>query len=159
MKGEDNYRVILERQNADLVQTLGTLYIVNEADRIQYKCWALELPSRKNQRNISRIPVGTYDLIKRWSKKFGNHLIIKDVSNRSFILIHSGNTYLDTRGCILVGNDLGYINRDSHLDVLNSKDTLKEILEYLPEKTSIMIVENEHEEGEIVIEEEQKDKE
>jgi len=158
MKGEDNYKVILERQNADLVQTLGTFYIVNEADRIQFKCWALELPSLKNIRNKSRIPAGNYELIKRWSKKFGDHLFIKDVENRSFILVHSGNTYLDTRGCILVGDDLGYVNRDSHLDVLHSKDTLEEILKLLPKKTTIMIVENEHEIDELVMEDVQKDK-
>jgi hypothetical protein len=146
MSGE-KFSLILERQNADSVQTLGTMYVVNEGDRIQYKCWALELPPRKNKKMISSIPIGSYDVVKRWSKKYGNHLYIKDVKNRSFILIHSGNTYLHTKGCILVGNDLGFVNQDEHLDVLNSKVTLKKLLELLPEKTRIMIVENEHEDA------------
>ena len=147
----ENFRIIIERQNADLVQTLGTLYIVNDADRIQFKCWSLELPARNNTTNISRIPAGTYPLVKRWSKKYGDHLYIQDVDGRKMILIHPGNTFLDTRGCVLVGNDLGYINGDKHLDLLNSKDTMKEILKLMPAKSEIMIVENELEDADYVV--------
>jgi hypothetical protein len=146
-----NFRIIIERQNADLVQTLGTLYIVDDADVIQFKCWSLELPARDNKTNISRIPAGTYPVVKRWSKKYGNHLHINDVEGRSMILIHPGNTFLHTKGCILVGNDLGYINGDEHLDVLNSKVTMNEILKLMPAKSEIMIVENELEDSDYVV--------
>lgn len=138
--GEDKYRLILERQNADEVQTLGTMYVVNEADRIQFKCWSLELIDKHNKRNISRIPAGNYKVVKRWSKKFKDHLHVLDVDGRSMILIHVGNTYADTRGCILVGNDLGYIDGNEHLDVLNSRDTLDQILELLGKNSSIMVL-------------------
>jgi hypothetical protein len=140
-----DYKLILERQNADYKQTLGTMYVVNEEDRIQFSCWALELPDLKNKSNVSRIPMGAYVIKKRWSKKFKHHLIVEGVDKRSFILIHSGNTYHDTRGCILVGDDLADINKDAHMDVLNSKATLQLLLDLLPAKTSLMIVENEHE--------------
>jgi len=145
MKKRGDYKLILERQNADYKQTLGTMFVVNEEDRIQFSCWGLELPDLENKSNVSRIPKGKYDILKRWSKKFGHHLIVENVENRKYILIHSGNTYLDTRGCILVGSDLADINKDSHMDVINSKDTLKKLLELLPNKTTLMIVENEHE--------------
>ena len=139
-------RLILERQNTDLKQTLGTMYVVNDADRIQFSCWSLELPDLDNKSNISRIPAGNYNISKRWSKKFGHHMIVKNVEGRKYILIHGGNTYLDTRGCILVGNDLAYVNEDSHIDVINSKKTLADILDLIEETTTLMIVENEHEE-------------
>lgn len=153
---EKKYRFILERQNADVVQTLGTLYIVNDQDRIQFKCWSLELPPRNNQKRISSIDAGSYKVVRRWSKKYGNHFHIQDVDGRTLILIHPGNTYLDTQGCILVGNDLGFVNSDEHLDLLNSKDTFAEILKLIDYSTTIMVIENEHEEEDELIKMEKK---
>ncbi len=150
------YRFILERQNADAVQTLGTLYIVNESDRIQFKCWSLELPPLKNLKMKSSVPAGEYKVVRRWSQKYGNHFHVLDIEDRSLILIHPGNTYLDTKGCILVGNDLGYVNNDSHLDLLNSKDTMAKLLELIDYSTTILIVENEAEEEEEFIQLEEK---
>lgn len=64
-------------------------------------CKTIELPWRENQRRISAIPEGRYELKKRVSQKFGNHLILIDVPNRSLILIHPANDALkELNGCI-----------------------------------------------------------
>lgn len=67
----------------------------------KFLCYTLELPWRNNQRNISCIPEGVYEIIPRFSKKFKHHLLVKDVENRSYILFHPANDALkELRGCI-----------------------------------------------------------
>ena len=50
----------------------------------QFLGFAIELPWLKNQRNVSCIPEGEYELKARYSKKFKHHLHIADVKGRSF---------------------------------------------------------------------------
>jgi hypothetical protein len=66
-------------------------------------CCTLEDPWLENRRNESCIPVGLYQVIPFHSKKFAESYILQNVINRGGILIHPGNTPLDTQGCILVG--------------------------------------------------------
>jgi hypothetical protein len=94
-----------------------------------FSCVTLELPDKGNKTSISSIPIGTYKVVHRHSKKYQNHLILLDVPNRRYILIHSGNFYTDTRGCILVGSRFGEIDNDSSLDITASKRTLSNLLE------------------------------
>lgn len=64
-------------------------------------CDAIELPWKDNARNISCIPEGKYPLAKRYSKRFGWHILVKDVPGRSGILIHLANNAMkELRGCI-----------------------------------------------------------
>lgn len=116
----------LERMEADDVQTLGKLTIKDNGKTLFF-CLTLELADRNNQQGISRIPNGRYRVVKRVSPKYGEHFILDGVQNRSYILIHNGNYYSQTRGCILVGNDFKDINGDGHKDVLNSKETLRKL--------------------------------
>lgn len=67
-------------------------------------CYSLELPDLGNQRNISCIPKGKYKLKIRTTAKRGQHLEVVGVPNRNSILIHSGNSVSDIKGCILLGN-------------------------------------------------------
>ena len=68
-------------------------------------CSTLELPWRRNQRNVSRIPSGpTYRvnyLARSASGRYKDVYHVLDVPSRSGILFHAGNTTRDTRGCIL----------------------------------------------------------
>lgn len=84
-------------------ETLGILLIEDTL----LLCLSLELPWRDNQRNISCIPLGNYSCKKFHSGKFGSTYVLESVPNRSGILFHSGNTHLDTYGCILLGLGLG----------------------------------------------------
>lgn len=64
-------------------------------------CYTIELPWKENQHGISCIPEGEYALAKRYSKKFGRHLLVLGVENRNLILIHPANNSLkELKGCI-----------------------------------------------------------
>lgn len=63
--------------------------------------YTIELPWLDNLTQISCIPEGRYELVKRWSPKFNRHLQILNVSRRSNILIHPANDALhELKGCI-----------------------------------------------------------
>lgn len=72
-------------------------------------CCTLELRWRENLRNISCVPTGNYYVNPYKSKKFGNTYKLRTVPNRDGILFHAGNTYIDTEGCILVGEGYGTV--------------------------------------------------
>jgi hypothetical protein len=64
-------------------------------------CHTIELPWKENEARLSCIPEGRYELAKRYSVKFGWHLQLKNVVNRSLILIHPANDALkELKGCI-----------------------------------------------------------
>jgi hypothetical protein len=64
-------------------------------------CFTIEIPWLRNQRNISCIPEGRYELKKRFVQKFGLHLLVVDVPDRSWILIHPANdAKAQLKGCI-----------------------------------------------------------
>jgi len=64
-------------------------------------CSSIELPWKNNQPRISCIPEGRYELTKRYSRRFGWHLLVNNVVNRSYILIHAYNDALkESKGCI-----------------------------------------------------------
>jgi hypothetical protein len=64
-------------------------------------CHSIELPWKENKIKISCIPEGRYELIKRYSQKFKQHFIVKNVVGRTLILIHPANDALkELKGCI-----------------------------------------------------------
>ncbi|QYH39205.1 hypothetical protein GYM62_10520 [Algoriphagus sp. NBT04N3] len=70
-------------------------------DGEQLVCSTIELPWRENQRMVSSIPEGRYELVKRYTDKRGWHLLVKNVPNRSGILFHPANDALkELKGCI-----------------------------------------------------------
>lgn len=91
--------------------TLGTLTI-RQSETALFKCLTLELPYLDNKSNISCIPEGTYPvefLLVSPSGKYKNTYHICNVPNRLGVLIHAGNTVVDTHGCLLLGLS-GYKN-------------------------------------------------
>jgi hypothetical protein len=94
--------LLLIRDTFSKESTIGELFINGE--RI---CDTLENSWQDNQRNISCIPQGSYKVRLRLPRESGTrdyiHLLVKDVKDRDYILIHIGNTAKDTSGCILVG--------------------------------------------------------
>lgn len=132
-------RLLLERYSFEEKQTIGTLYLLNDMDMIITSFSSLELPWKDNKRRISSIPKGKYKAFKHESPKFGSSLWIKDVPGRSEILIHKGNFYNDTLGCILIGTDLLYIDNDNSIDVINSGVAITELLNYLKSINEINI--------------------
>lgn len=98
-------------------------------------CLTLEPNWLNNARNVSCIPPGTYECIKYSGTRFKNVFLLKDVPDRSGILIHAGNTTNDTEGCILVGHALG--NRG----ILNSQAAMQELNAQLPSTFKLVIKE------------------
>ena len=99
-----------------------------------FNCQTLELPWRENKRSISCIPAGEYPVEIRMSPKYGQIYWVKDVKDRTFILIHSGNWAGDTskgykthvNGCILLGQRRGLLS--GQWAVLNSRITVKRFM-------------------------------
>lgn len=78
-----------------------------------------ELPDRNNQRNISCIPTGIYQVDWTYSPTFKRFMyLVRDVPERSGIRIHSANLMGDKScnmrsqlyGCIALGEKLGHID-------------------------------------------------
>lgn len=67
--------------------------------------WVDENADGLGDKNVSRIPPGTYDGFHRNSPARG-YIVpeLKGVPGRGNIQIHKGNTTKDTLGCILVGS-------------------------------------------------------
>lgn len=112
-------------------ETLGEL-VINNAGRTIFACKTLELPWKGNEKDVSCIPTGTYEVKKRSNETHGNHFELLNVPGRSYILIHSGNYFSETRGCILPGKDHVDINGDGLTDVNLSKETMTKLNELLP---------------------------
>jgi hypothetical protein len=83
----------------------------------QFLCYTIELPWVLNETRVSCIPEGKYFIRKRYSRKFGWHLEVLGVPNRSLILFHPANNALhELKGCIapvtkLSGPGLGLLSR------------------------------------------------
>ncbi|QXP53818.1 DUF5675 family protein [Cellulophaga sp. HaHa_2_1] len=90
----------------------------------QFLGFAIELPWLNNQRNVSCIPEGEYELKARYSSKFGHHLHILDVKGRSLILLHpANNAKRELRGCIAPVTQLTGIGKGN-----NSKPLLQKLV-------------------------------
>jgi hypothetical protein len=122
------------------VQTLGQFLFFDAALNIIFKCKVLELPDRNNQKSISRILAGKYKCVLRYSVTYGWHYHVLDVKGRTLILVHFGNYYLDTEGCLIVGNNFTDINKDGYRDVTSSRKTLKKMLAIVGNEFELLIV-------------------
>lgn len=131
--------MLIERHGHGEKQTLGSLFVQDECGDVQYTCKTLEPAWKDNQQNSSCIPEGEYKVVKRHSATFGHHFHVLDVDGRSWILIHVGNYRKNTRGCILVGEAFTDINGDGLTDVVNSGDTLADLLGVMPKEFNLKI--------------------
>lgn len=82
--------------------TIGDLYLNGE-----YECHTLEDHLPEDGVKVAGstcIPAGVYEVIINLSPRFGKYYPrLLDVPGFTGILIHKGNTDVDTKGCILVG--------------------------------------------------------
>ena len=130
--------IVINRLEHTETQTLGSLHLYRGPLHV-FQCYSLELPDLNNQKKISRIPEGKYTGIRRWSEKYGDHIHITEVEGRSMILIHYGNYYTQTEGCVLTGLGFYDINADGHKDVTHSRDAMKTLMNLVPQEFDIII--------------------
>ncbi len=91
--------VVIQRAWSDHRATLGMLTVVGEDHS---PIFTLENPLRETIVD-SRIPDGQYECEPHSGTIHKDVYLIKNVPERTDILLHSGNTEADTRGCILLG--------------------------------------------------------
>jgi len=126
--------VVLQRAWQDKRATIGALTIVGTThDPI----FTLENPDRGSAED-SRIPAGKYICAPYSGTKFKNVYIINDVPCRSAILIHSGNSEKDTRGCVLLGSGATMMWRDPA--VTSSKDAFQRFAGLIGEQQFQLII-------------------
>jgi hypothetical protein len=128
--------LLLIRNTFSKESTIGELFLNGE--RI---CDTLENSWQDNQRNISCIPEGVYPVRLRLPRESATrdylHLLVKEVPNRDFILVHRGNFPSQTQGCLLVG--LGTEQDVVHNSVLAMDLLIKEILHLGGENINLII--------------------
>ena len=125
-------KVTLKRLGQSNYSTIGVLMYDDEI----IAC-TLEPAWKNNEKDVSCIPKGEYVTEVVESPKFGIVYEIKQVPNRSHILIHVGNYESDTSGCVLVGDSFSFNGSPA---LLNSRKKLNEIMNFLPEKFLLEIV-------------------
>ena len=128
--------LLLIRDTFSDQSTIGELFLNGER-----MCDTLENPWLDNQKNISCIPAGIYDVRLRLARESATrdylHLLIQDVPNRDWILFHRGNFPKDTSGCILVG--LGSQQNAVNNSVLAMDLLIKEIVNLGGENIKLII--------------------
>lgn len=112
--------------------TVGVLTVNGELHS-----YTLELPWRDNRRNVSCIPAGTYTCRPVVSPRFRDVIEVCGVPGRSHILIHAGNTVIDTEGCILVGKSIGWLY--GKRAVLDSRTALVDLLKRVDKSPAITL--------------------
>jgi hypothetical protein len=127
-------RVQLKRVAANQDGTFGVFII----DGVPI-CVTLEEEQGGNQKDTA-IPAGNYETETYSGTIFKDVFILKNVPNRSAILIHWGNTEDNTAGCILVGQY--YANFNGKTGVAASVNTFKQLRALLPNKFTLEITDN-----------------
>jgi len=135
-----DFDVLIERKRREKTQTIGELAVYQDRQKPIFFCATMELEEDCNAQRDDCIPVGTYKVVRRRSKKYGEHFHILDVPNRSLILIHPANYSSQLLGCIGVGEKIIDINKDGLDDITNSKATLKTLLTLLPKEFTLKII-------------------
>jgi hypothetical protein len=128
----------------------GLLTVVDN-EEILFSCKTLELPWINNLPNFSCIPKGKYIIEKVTmtnypviAKAHPNSFYVKDVPNRSGILIHPFNfvagNHIESKGCISPGMSFGDINGDGFTDIYDPVTPMKKLNQLLPDISELYIV-------------------
>jgi hypothetical protein len=125
-------------------ETLGSLYFNGKL-----MCKTMELPWKDNQRSVSCIPEGVYEVTKeapipandpkgRKERPYW-HFRIHNVPGRSGVLIHKITYVSGLKGCIGVGKQHFDVDGDGVPDIIQSSAALQELVATLPDKFMMLI--------------------
>lgn len=128
-----NVHLLLNRLCTSEYGTFGVLLLsngpvteINNDHRIPFAV-TLERRWLNNKRSISCIPTGAYTVKRVSSPRFGETFKVTNVEGRSHILFHKGNRFEDSHGCILVGEEFGFLNGEPA--ILSSGRGYKEFMD------------------------------
>lgn len=132
--------VKIHRYSQDENQTLGSCIVLDEKNQPLFASVSLERGWRNNERGVSCIPQGFYDLVYEWSARFTKSLWeIKNVPNRSECKLHSANYWDDLEGCIALGATPKDINSDGYIDIVKSTRTMSEFHSVLKDFDKVIL--------------------
>ena len=146
--------ILLIRKYKKPTYTVGNLYIngkwiantLEDVDRNLNSFMSVEQIKAIKKPNETAIPTGTYEVtLDIFSPKFGNKPFYKKTCNGKLprilnvkgfdgVLIHCGNTNLDTSGCVLVGRNL------EKGKVLKSQETFEKLYKILKENKNNLTI-------------------
>lgn len=131
--------ITIVRGNKYAETTMGMMYI--EGNPISL--FTLERAWKDNHPQDSCIPIGTYTCIPHnWEEnptmKFSRVWEVTHVPNREAILIHSGNTFKDIHGCVLVGLESGHL--EGVPAVLRSREAINILRKEIGEKEFTLVI-------------------
>jgi len=132
---------VLVRNSKTSVQILGTLLCYDENHQLIRTFRTLELPDKDNSVKISAIPPGNYKGTLELHTKFGRCARIHAVPKRNGILIHVGNFYWQTQGCILIGLMINDIDQDGNKDVIQSMAAMQSFYSVMTTEFIIKVIE------------------
>ena len=123
-------KITLTRIRSEDNHTVGILEAVGE------KFYTLEKPWKENEQNVSCVPAGFYEFGPFDGNKYKKVWEIKDVPDRSFILLHAGNIVEHTQGCVLVG--LGLHTDTKGTSVVESKAAIERLRELMFNESGVI---------------------
>lgn len=133
--------VYIIRKKVGRKQSNGIHLVVNDYGTVVYDGHLLELGWLNNQKNISCIPAGTYDLRLEWSPKFQRNLWESyGVPNRSECKFHNGVTYKHSNGCFLTGKAKWDFDGDKLEDMVQTNIALEEFMDSMGNDTAARLV-------------------
>jgi len=129
-------------------QTRGELKVYEQDGSVIFSCRTLELQDLNNAPQISCIPEGTYFVHPHVSPSKGKCFAVDKVPGRANILIHAANYvgsanpktgHSDLLGCVGVGTGYSDLTGDGIVEIINSKNTLMEMLKAVPSGFNLLI--------------------
>ena len=131
------------RPDGTLAETVGWL----DVEKKGFSCRTIERPYRDNKNNVSALPAGMYVAEVVLSSPAFNypHIWIHDkgsvyaASDRAGVKIHIANYVRQLEGCVAVGKSFVHLDGDGVLDVTQSEQTLEELINHIPRKTTLEI--------------------
>lgn len=130
--------ILINRIKEGYKETLGQgTLLLNGMPR--YDFVTLEKPNLHNTFNVSSIPAGTYKATKYIRPNKKKAIQLHGTDPRTWILIHSGNYFDDSEGCILPGKRFGDMNADGIYDVQESGDVTDMIYDLIPNEAEITV--------------------
>lgn len=115
----------------------GTLFVDDVA---KFDFCVLERPNLHNERNVSSIPAGIYSASKiRRGSNNKKAILLAGTQPRTEILIHSGNYYDDSEGCLLIGSRFTDVDHNGIYDVIESNDTVNTLFDLIPDNADLTV--------------------
>jgi hypothetical protein len=122
--------------------TYGDACVLDDNNHVLFSFYTLELPWNDNQRMVSCIPEGEYNVHKMEpnKKRAYFYFCVMNVPGRDSILFHPGNYTRQILGCILPGKTLKDLDKDNIIDITDTTATLKKLTDILPDIFKLKIL-------------------